>query len=146
MPRKTLHDVFKKVEDAKTKKEKINILKENSSPALKAVLGYTYDPNVKWLLPEGVPPYQNLKDDYDDSDIPLSNHIKKFYLFVDGPTDTQKNLSQVKRETIFVQTLETLEENEAKILIGMKDRKLPYKGVTRKLVAEAFPTLATNWF
>jgi hypothetical protein len=27
----------------------------------------------------------------------------------------------------------------------MKDRKLPYKGLTRNLVAEAFPNLAKDW-
>jgi len=143
--RETLHDIFTKVENAKTKKEKIDILKSRSGPVIKAVLGYTYDPKVKWLLPEGTPPYKELPKD-SDGEIPLANEVRKFYLFVEGDTPTQKNLSQQKRENLFIQMLESLDPDEAKILIGMKDRKLPYKGVTRKLVAEAFPNLAKDWF
>jgi hypothetical protein len=30
--------------------------------------------------------------------------------------------------------------------LGMKERKLPYKGLTRALVAEAFPKLAASWW
>ena len=52
----------------------------------------------------------------------------------------------MRREQLFIQLLESVHPCEVKVLIGMKDRKLPYKGVTRKLVAEAFPNLARNWF
>lgn len=145
MPRVTFHDIFTKVEKAKTRQEKIDILRSHSSPALKAVLGYTYDPNVEWLLPEGKPPFKALPE-HSEGDIPLANEVRKFYLFVKGDTETQRNLTQSKRETIFIQILETLDPSEVDIFIGMKDRKLPYKGVTRKLVAEAFPNLASNWF
>jgi len=141
----TFDSIFKKVEKAKTKKEKIAILHQHSSPVLKAILGYTYDPTVKWLLPEGTPPYKQLSD-ISDAGVTLKTEMKRFYLFVDGPTDTQRNLKQVRREELFIQTLESLHPDECKVLIGMKDRKLPYRGLTRKLVAEAFPNLAKNWF
>jgi hypothetical protein len=145
MPIKYFDSIFKAVEKAKTKKEKIEILKQNSSPTLKAILGYTYDPSVKWLLPEGTPPHKTLTD-ASDAEITMGYAQKQFYLFVEGPTDTQKNLKQMRREQLFIQLLESVHPCEVKVLIGMKDRKLPYKGVTRKLVAEAFPNLARNWF
>jgi hypothetical protein len=145
MPIKYFDSIFKAVEKAKTKKEKIEILKQNSSPTLKAILGHTYDPNVKWLLPEGTPPHKSLSEN-SDAEITMGYAQKQFYLFVEGPTDTQKNLKQMRREQLFIQLLESVHPCEVKVLIGMKDRKLPYKGVTRKLVAEAFPNLARNWF
>jgi len=145
MPIKYFDSIFKAVEKAKTKKEKIEILKQNSSPTLKAILGYTYDPSVKWLLPEGTPPHKSLTEE-SDAEITMGYAQKQFYLFVEGPTDTQKNLKQIRREQLFIQLLESVHPCEVKVLIGMKDRKLPYKGVTRKLVAEAFPNLARNWF
>jgi hypothetical protein len=137
--------MFKKVEEAKTKKEKIEILRKNSSPVLKQILGLTFDPRVEWLLPEGTPPHKPLPDDA-DAEITLQYASRQFYLFVKGNSETQRNLKQVKRESLFIQLLESVNPAECKVLLGMKDRKLPYKGVTRKLVAEAFPNLASGWF
>jgi hypothetical protein len=142
--RKTFHEIFSEVEKAKTKKEKIATLQKYSGAPLKQVLGATFDPNVKWLLPEGTPPYKPLSDNA-DMESGLMQELRRLYLFVDGPSDTQKNLKQVRREQIFIDMLESIDPNDAKVLIGMKDGKLPYKGLTRKLVAEAFPNLAKNW-
>jgi len=142
---KTFDSIFKSVEKASTKKEKIAVLHANSSSTLKAILGYTYDPNVKWKLPEGTPPHKPLSENA-DAEITLQYATKQFYLFVEGPTDAQRNLTQMRREQLYIQLLESVNPNEVKILLGMKERQLPYKGVTRKLVAEAFPNLARNWF
>jgi hypothetical protein len=97
------------------------------------------------LLPEGVPPHKPLPKDA-DAEITLATAQRQFYLFVEGPTDTQRNLKQHRREELFIQLLESVNPDDVKVLVGMKDRKLPYKGVTRKLVAEAFPNLAGHWF
>ena len=145
MSTQTFDSIFKKVEEAKTKKEKLQILKNNSSPVLKQILGLTYDPRVEWLLPEGTPPYTPLPNDA-DAEITLQYASRQFYLFVKGNSETQRNLKQLKRESLFIQLLESVNPAEVKILLGMKERKLPYKGVTRKLVAEAFPNLAKDWF
>lgn len=145
MSTKTFDSIFKRVEEAKTKAEKLQILKNNSSPVLKQILGLTYDPRVEWLLPEGTPPHTPLSKDA-DAEITLQYASKQFYLFVKGNTDAQRNLKQIKREQLFIQLLESVNPAEVKILLGMKDRKLPYRGLTRKLVAEAFPNLAKDWF
>ena len=145
MSTKTFDSMFKKVEEAKTKAEKIQILKNNSSPVLKQILGLTYDPRVNWLLPDGTPPYTPLPNDA-DAEITLQYASRQFYLFIEGNSETQRNLKQIKREALYIQLLESVNPAEVKILLGMKDRKLPYKGVTRKLVAEAFPNLAKDWF
>lgn len=142
--KKTFHEIFTEVEKKRTKNEKIEVLKANSSAAMKAILGYTYDPNVKWLLPDGVPPYKPIAEGI-EADGRLYSETKKLYLFVDGPSDTQRNLKQARREQLFIELLETIDPGDAKVLIGMKDGKLPYRGMTRKLVADAFPNIAKNW-
>jgi hypothetical protein len=142
--KKTFHEIFTEVEKKRTKNEKIEVLKANSSAAMKAILGYTYDPNVKWLLPDGVPPYKPVAEGI-EADGRLYSETKKLYLFVDGPSDTQRNLKQARREQLFIELLETVDPGDAKVLIGMKDGKLPYRGMTRKLVADAFPNIAKNW-
>lgn len=142
--RKTFYEIFEEVEKCKTKKDRIAKLQSYSGAPLKQVLGYTYDPNVKWLLPEGNPPYKPAGADV-EADGRLVSELRKLYLFVEGPTDTQKNLKQIRREQLFIELLESVDPGDAKVLLGMKDKKLPFKSITKKLVAEAFPNLAKNW-
>ena len=105
MSTKTFDSIFKQVEQATKKEDKIRILRENSSSTMKAILGYAYDPYVEWLLPETDPPYQALPQNA-DAEITLQGAQKQFYLFVKGPTETQKNLKQTRRELLFIQLLE----------------------------------------
>ena len=142
--RLSFYEIFKEVEKAKTREEKKAILRQHSGPALKTVLGYTFNPNVKWLLPEGTPPYTPVKEGT-DMEGRFVAEMRRLYLFVEGPSDTQKNLKQVRREQLFIDLLESIDPGDAKVLIGMKEGKLPFKGITRKLVAETFPKLASDW-
>ena len=50
-------------------------------------------------------------------------------------------LQPMKRETMFVNLLETLHAEEAELLVLAKDRKLKYKGITKKLIQDALPGL-----
>lgn len=145
MPSKTFDAIFTEVEKASKKADKIRILREHSGPVMKQILGLTYDPRVVWLLPEGTPPFTPLPNDA-DAEITMQYASRQFYLFIEGDTDTQRNLKQIKRESLFIQLLESVNPAETKVLLGMKERKLPYRGLTRKLVAEAFPNLAKDWF
>jgi hypothetical protein len=138
------HQIFTEVGKAKSKKEKIAILHNCSSPALKIILGSTFDPSVKWLLPEGDPPYKPLSEN-SDGEIGLSSELRRIYIFVEGPSPTQQNLKNSRREFLYIQMLESLNPNDAKIVIGMRNGKLPYKGLTKKLVCDAFPKLTEHW-
>jgi hypothetical protein len=140
----TFHEIFDRVDKAKTKKDKIAVLHEYSGASLKTILGYTYDPGVKWLLPETNPPYKPLPE-HSDQEARLVSELKKMYLFVEGPTDTQRNLKSTKREMLFIELLEVIDPRDALVVLGMKNGKLPYKGLTRNLVAEAFPKMSANW-
>ena len=141
---KTFYEIFKEVHNAKKKAEKIAVLHHYSSAAVKTVLGYTYNPNVKWLLPEGTPPYTPLPKGADQESA-LASELRKVYLFVEGDTEVQQNLKPNRRETLFIAMLESIDPRDAKLLIGMKERKLPFNGLTRKLVDEAFPNLTKDW-
>lgn len=141
---KTFYEIFKEVHNAKKKAEKIAVLHHYSSASLKTILGYTYDPRIKWLLPEGIPPYTPLPDAA-DQEAGLAAELRRIYLFVEGNSETQKNLKQTRREQIFIDMLESVDPRDAKVLIGMKEGKLPFNGLTRKLVAEAFPNISKDW-
>ena len=56
-PNPLISEVLDAVSKARSKVKKIEILKEYDSPAIRAVLIWSYDESVKSMLPEGQVPY-----------------------------------------------------------------------------------------
>lgn len=117
--------------------EKIQYLQSNDSVPLKQVLKYTFDNTIKFNLPEGEPPYtpNNIPGQHTN----LYQEARRLYLFIEG--SGAPNLPPIRRETLFIQTLEFVDPHDAKLLCAMKDKKMPYEGITGSLVAQAFPGL-----
>jgi len=116
--------------------DRVRMLKENESPALRAMLQGAFDPRIVWLLPDSDPPYR-------ENDLPDQHHVllreyRKMYIFIEGGNP---NLKQTRREFLFIELLETLDPQDAKLLLSVKNKHLPYPGVTRDVVLEAFPGL-----
>ncbi len=64
--------------------------------------------------------------------------VKKLDYYTDpSPHD----LPMLRRESMFVQLLERLDPEDAKILIAVKDQKLSYKGLSYKLVKDTWPDI-----
>ena len=137
---KTWYEILEWCSKGKNKQEKINRLHKNSGPALKAILGHTFNPNVNWLLPEGNPPYKPV-DSSAEIEGQFTGELRRLYLFVEGPTEAQQSLTPKRREQLFIDLLEAIHPDDANLLCSMKDGKLPFTGITRKLVSEAFPNL-----
>jgi Family of unknown function (DUF6433) len=110
--------------------------KHKGNAAMLTVLQGAFDPRIEWLLPEGVPPFK--RNDLPDLESVLYAEIRKVYLFVKGGND---NLKPLRRESLFIQLLESLAPADADLLCAIKDKKMPYKGIDAKLVKEAFPGL-----
>ena len=144
MPTKSFHEIFSENEKITNKNAKIRHLRENYTPAMGIILEFTYNGLITWLLPEGDPPYKKNETPWDNQGA-LHHEVRRFYLFTEGDTDAQRNLKQVRREQLFVDMLENLPAEEAQILLGMKDRRLPYKGLTKKFIMECFGGLSKDW-
>lgn len=52
-----IHEVIKKAASQSKKADKIKVLKENESFALRTILQGAYDSRIQFILPEGTPPY-----------------------------------------------------------------------------------------
>ncbi len=135
----SLSEILKTASELETKQERIEYLRRNDSPALRALLKYTYDEKVKFLLPEGEPPYK--PNTLPDQEGILYSELRRLYLFIEGGNP---NLKPSRREYLFVQLLETVDQNDAKLLLGVKDKKIPYKNITKKFVQEIYPGLLEN--
>ena len=50
-------EILTKVNNAKDKAKKVEVLKQYDHPSLRMILKGSFDPTVEWELPEGTPPY-----------------------------------------------------------------------------------------
>ena len=134
-----ISEILDKVSKAKTKQEKVNILRQNDHQSLRMVIKSSFDSNIEWQLPEGDVPFTRNDAPEGTEHSSLSYESRKLYHFIKGG-DNQIN--QNKREAMFVQMLEGLHESEAAVLVAAKDKKLHqmYKGLSKNVVMEAF-----NW-
>ena len=130
--------IFTDLEKTSGRKAKVNFLKSHRpNKVMLRLLKYTFDPSIEFDLPEGDPPYKP-NEELDDDHSGLYQEDRRLYLFVKGGNP---DLHKVKREMLFIEVLESIHPKEAKVLLAVKDKKLPYKGLTKKLVEEAFPGL-----
>lgn len=128
-------EFLERVGKLKRTQDKIDMLKANDTLALRVVLQAAYDPSVKFMLPEGVPPYK--KNELVDQEHIFHKEATYVRYFVEG---FYPNLPQNKREIMFVQFLERLAPADAELLCNIKDKK-SIKGITTGHVKEAFPDL-----
>tara|TARA_B000000565_G_scaffold180434_1_gene136851 strand:+ start:1205 stop:1657 length:453 start_codon:yes stop_codon:yes gene_type:complete len=135
-----LTEVLRKVSNAKTKAEKINLLQKHNSNALRQVLIMNFDESVISMLPEGEVPYTPNDAPIGTDHTRLETEYKGLYRFVKGGQD---KLPSLKRETMFVQLLEGLSKDEAELICLAKDKKITskYKRITKAVIQEAFPQI-----
>jgi hypothetical protein len=131
-----ISEIIKLASEQKTVQEKVNTLHQHNNTVLQMILKYTYCPSIKFNLPQGAPPYK--ENVFDDCQPMLYQEARRLYLFLEGGN---KDLSQLKREQLFIGLLESLDKEDAKLLCSMKDKKSPFKGINIKVVKEAFPGL-----
>ena len=133
-----LNEVLQKVSNAKTKAQKIKLLQEHNTPALRSILIANFDESVISMLPDGEVPYKKNDAPEDTEHTKLAHEYRKLYLFFKGGA----NVSQTRRETLFIQLLEGLHQKEAEVLTLVKDKKIGKRWkITRQCVEEAFPNI-----
>ena len=129
-------EVFEELNKKTKKEDKIKVLKENETWALKDVIRGSMDSTVKWNLPSGAPPYTAALEESHPANLLREN--KKFAYFAKGgPGD---KMPAYKRESIFIGILEGVHPQDAELVISMINKEKP-KGLTRPIVEEAFPGL-----
>lgn len=134
-----LNEVLQKVSNAKTKQEKISLLQQYNSDALRSILIANYDESVISLLPEGDVPFERNDAPKGTEHTVLEKEYRRLYLFFKGGNSS---LKQSQRENLFIQMLEGLHQEEADLLVLVKDKALQSKyKLTRACVEEAFPNI-----
>ena len=132
-----LSEVLDRVHKAKTKAQKIKVLQENDTEALRMIIKSSFDPKIKWAMPEGAVPYKpNDAPDGTEHTL-LAQEAKRLWHFIEG-ADNQTPRAQ--KENMYIQMLEGLHRDEAEVLVFAKDKILhqKYKGLSHEVVKTAF--------
>lgn len=131
-----IFQVLEQASQLKGTEEKIAFLRNNDSVALQNILKYAFDPSIVWDLPAGDPPYKPCP--YPAQEMRLMSEVRRLYLFIKGGNP---NLTKLKREALYIELLESVHPDDAKLLNAVKSKKIPYKGINVKLVKETWPGL-----
>ena len=151
----------------RSKAKKAEVLQRYKHPSIVTLFVWNYDSSIITLLPEGPVPYGTNRDDQnatgtlssriDDAVTKMSEmgstslgsqdqgqasiraEYKKFYNFCKGGNPS---LSNLRRETMFINILEGLHPLEAEILILVKDKNLETKyKISKEVVSTAYPEI-----
>lgn len=126
-------EILKLVSEQKTEEAKIEMLRKHGSENLCTLINLAFDKNAPWDLPEGDPPYK--PNPYPDQQNRLQSEFRRMYLFMKGGNP---NLTKLRREVLFVEFLESIDPEDAKLILAVKANKLPYKGLPKSLFAKAW--------
>ena len=130
-------EILDMVHKAKTKNQKVELLRKYKTDSLKMFLKAAFDPKIEWVFPKGEVPYTPNDSPAGTDHTLLIQESKKLWRFIRGADNITK---QSQKENMFFQMLEGLHESEAKLLVRAKDKKLHqhYKGLSAAVVKEAF--------
>ena len=160
-------EVFDAASKQRTKAKKIEVLQKYPHDSIMALLIWNFDESVISLLPQGDVPYGNTREDnsvtgtlsdkindavgkmsemgsnslgsQDQGKASIRKEYTKFYNFLKGGND---KLSNLRRETMFINILEGLHPLEAEILILVKDKRLTDKyKITKEIAGAAYPQI-----
>jgi len=170
LPRNPLaFEVLDLVSRQRSKAKKIEALQKHSSRELQMLLIWNFDESVVSALPEGDVPYgdpeeqakyngslsealsNKSRDMYASGNFSLgssdgsahttiSSQAKNFYHFIEGGNP---GLSKMRRESMFINLLQSVHPLEAELIVLAKDGRIGevYK-VTKEVVAEAYPNIS----
>ena len=140
-PNPFVHEILELASKQRTKAKKVEILQEYANPALKSLFIWNFDDTVISVVPAGDVPYNPNEVPVGTDHTSLRKEYKHLFNFVKGGNDS---LTSLRRETMFIQMLEGLHPEEAKILCLVKDKALQSKyKLTYEVIKEAYPDI--NW-
>lgn len=131
---RSISEVLKEISN-QPEENRVALLRATDHPSLRIILQCCFNPAIKWLLPEGSPPYT--VNPYPDQEGILIQGAKKLYIFLEGGPD----LKPIKRESLFIAFLESISPSDAVMMCSIKDKIMPFEGITKEIVLEAFPDL-----
>ena len=166
-PKPLAFEVLDLVSKQRTKARKIEVLQRYAHDSIMALMIWNFDETAISVLPVGDVPYGTNREDnsmtgtlsdkindavdkmsemgsnslgsQDQGKASIRKEYTKFYNFLKGGNNS---LSNLRRETMFINILEGLHPLEAEIIVLVKDKNLESKyKITKEIVTEAYPDI-----
>ena len=131
----SLAEIVNTARKAEKVEEKVAVLRRNQSQQLKDILALMCDSRWTFDLPETAPPYN--PSDIRESHGLLYREMRKFPYFVEQRSEG-KDLPRVRKESLFIQMLESIDEDDAKLVLRTI-AKQPYPDLSPEVINQAFP-------
>jgi len=128
----SLAEIVNKACELKKREDKIEWLKKHNSNPLRTILKVMYDKSMVLNIPKSAPPYT--PSELPDSQGMLYRETRKLPYFIKGFNGD--NIHPIRREALFIQMLETVDKEDAELLIKMIKQK-PLKGLPADVLVEA---------
>lgn len=138
---RSLAEIVNKTCELESREEKVAWLKANNSQSLRTILTVLYDPiKYVWNIPNtSIPPYT--PSPHVESHGMLYRQTRKLRYFIKGFDGD--NLSQYRREFLFIEMLETIDRDDAKLMEKVLLQK-PIPGLTTDVIIEALGPIVPN--
>ena len=139
LKRVELFEILDQVDKSKSEEEAVKVLQKFGAQytSVKDYLRCVFDERIQFLLPDGKPPYAPA----DPNQIPSTwhkEHLKLKYFIKMGVSD---DVGQMKRERLFINTLESVHPEDALIMCKMVEKKTTTPKLTKEVADKAFPKL-----
>lgn len=137
---KNVYEVLNDFKNANTKAERLEVLRNNDTFAVRNVLMGAFDPRIMFTV-DNVPEFKREKMPAGMSYSNMTIELGRTYLFIKDHPRTPAGLTEKRKTEILIQILESLEEEEADVFAAMITKKLKIPHLTPALINEAFPGL-----
>ena len=136
------HEVFAEVCKIESFHDRVAYLRENASFSVKTILQCNFNVNIVLDLPEGAPPYKEDKMPPDLTPGRIDKAINVLGKLVKREQNSS-TLQRVRKESLFINLLESISHKDAEIIIAIKDKKLTslYPAIDEILMRAACPEL-----
>lgn len=134
---KLYSEIFADFETALTRQTKISILQKHDHVQFRNFLAMAFNPDIKFEV--DIPNYRPAPEPAGLNYTYLNLEVPKLYRFIKDHPKLTSEISPEKKKSLLVVILESLHKDEADLLVRLIKKDLNIKGLTPKIIQEAFP-------
>jgi hypothetical protein len=135
-------ETLQRISKIHSHKQRIDTIQKDHNIPMEILIDCCFNPNIKFLLPKGKPPYKPLPKESDAQGF-IFSQIRRMGIFHNK--GKYPDMKQMQRERQFIDFIESCDPDDAALIVSIKDKKMPYPNITERLFKDAWPTLASTW-
>lgn len=141
LDKKTRFEILSEVASIKSVEDRTETLRDvcRRDRSITLILQYTYHPDMIFDLPEGDLTESLIDQDSQFMSGGLAYHMNRTDWY--QMTKKRPDIKRVRKEMMFQNVYNSIHPQDRKVLIGLKDKKLPWRNLGEKFVMQAVPEL-----